>query len=95
MKNFVSKQSGRPCDAETHPAAVAEMDRYCEAHPRGPAAVRRPRLFVFGANFIVLLGRSGGEGIVGIGDTVSSALRAFEQQYLNALRPPQNAGDTP
>lgn len=54
----------------------------------GSAAVRKPQLFIRGSNFVVLLGRSVGEGIVGIGSTVPSALRAFDQQYLKTLRPP-------
>jgi hypothetical protein len=83
MKN-VGSQPGIPCAT---PATMQEMDRYCEAHPGGPAAVRRPQLFIRGASFVVLLGRSVGEGIVGLGPTVSSALRAFDQQYLKALRP--------
>ena len=43
-----------------------------------------------GANFIVLLGRSVAEGIVGLGPTVPAALRAFELQYLRALSPPDS-----
>jgi hypothetical protein len=83
MKNFVP-QLGIQC---VPPAAIQEMDRYCQAHPGGPAAVRRPQLFIRGANFVVLLGRNVGEGIAGFGATVPPALRAFDQQYLKALRP--------
>jgi hypothetical protein len=36
-------------------------------------------------------GTQRGRGIVGIGPTVEAALRAFEVQYLRALKPP--AGD--
>jgi hypothetical protein len=77
---------------ETNAAAVEEMERYCETHPRGPAAVRKPRLFMRGNNFVVLLGRSVREGIAGFGSTVPAALRAFEQQYLKMLRPPCDSG---
>jgi len=50
--------------------------------------VRRPKLFFRGDLWIALLGQSLKEGIVGIGPTVSAALRAFDGQYLAQLRPP-------
>jgi len=76
--------------AEVPATAIEEMERYCETHPRGPAAVRKPRLFRRGNNFVVLLGKSVGQGIAGFGPTVPAALRAFEQQYLKMLRPPSD-----
>jgi hypothetical protein len=72
-------------------AAMEQMELYCEAHPGSPAAVRRPRLFVRGELWIALLGPSVEEGIVGIGPTVTAALRAFDAQYLAGLRPPVEA----
>ena len=69
-------------------AAIEQMEVYCQAHPGSPAAVRRPRLFVRGDLWIALLGPSVEEGIVGIGPTVTAALRAFDAQYLAGLRPP-------
>ncbi len=69
-------------------AAMEQLELYCEAHPGSPAAVRRPRLFVRGELWIALLGPSVEEGIVGIGPTVTAALRAFDAQYLAGLRPP-------
>ena len=54
--------------------------------PRSPSAVRRPGLFVRGELWIALLGPSVEEGIVGIGSTVTAALRAFDAQYLAGLR---------
>ncbi len=69
-------------------AAMEQMELYCEAHPGSPSAVRRPRLFVRGELWIALLGPSVEEGIVGIGATVTAALRAFDAQYLAGLRPP-------
>lgn len=69
-------------------AAMEQMELYCEAHPGSPAAVRSPRLFVRGDLWIALLGPSVEEGIVGIGPTVTAALRAFDAQYLAGLRPP-------
>jgi hypothetical protein len=72
-------------------AAMEQMELYCEAHPGSPSAVRRPRLFVRGELWIALLGPSVEEGIVGIGPTVTAALRAFDGQYLAGLRPPAGA----
>ena len=69
-------------------AAMEQMERYCEAHPGSPAAVRRPRLFVRGELWIALLGPNVEKGIVGIGSNITAALRAFDAQYLAELRPP-------
>ena len=74
--------------------ALEQMELYCEAHPRSPSAVRQPRLFVRGELWIALLGPSVEEGIVGIGSTVTAALRAFDAQYLAGLRPPAD-GERP
>jgi hypothetical protein len=68
-------------------AAMEQMELYCEAHPGSPSAVRRPKLFVRGELWIALLGPSVEEGIIGIGATVTAALRAFDAQYLAGLRP--------
>src|SRR5438270_14076255 len=68
-------------------AAMEQMELYCAAHPGSPSAVRRPRLLVRGELWIALLGPSVEEGIVGIGSTVTSAMRAFDAQYLAGLRP--------
>jgi hypothetical protein len=68
-------------------AAMEQMELYCKAHPGSPSAVRRPRLFVRGDLWVALLGPSVEEGIVGIGATVTAALRAFDSQYLAGLRP--------
>jgi hypothetical protein len=75
-------------------AAMEQMELYCEAHPGSPAAVRRPRLFVRGDLWIALLGPTVEEGIVGIGASVTAALRAFDAQYLAGLRPPAKATDS-
>ena len=69
-------------------AAIEQMELYCQAHPGSPAAVRRPRLLVRGELWVALLGPTVEEGIVGIGSTVTAALRAFDSQYLAGLRPP-------
>jgi hypothetical protein len=69
-------------------AAMEEMERYCTAHPRGPAATRRPRLSIRGRTFVALLGPAIEQGIAGFGDTVQAALRAFDAQYSRALTPP-------
>src|SRR5690349_25137163 len=63
--------------------------QYFADHPRSPSAVRRPKIFREGETFIVVLGRDVQHGIVGLGDTVKNALRAFDLQYHNALRPPE------
>jgi len=67
---------------------MEQMQLYCDTHPRSPAAVCRPRLLLRGELWIALLGPSVEEGIVGIGSTVTAALRAFDAQYLAGLRPP-------
>jgi hypothetical protein len=69
-------------------AALEQMELYCRAHPGSPSAVRRPRLSVRGELWIALLGPTAEEGIVGIGPTVTAALREFDTQYLAGLRPP-------
>jgi hypothetical protein len=69
-------------------AAMEQMELYCAAHPGSPSAVRRPRLFVRGELWIALLGPSVEGGVVGIGSTVTAALRAFDVQYLARLRLP-------
>ena len=69
-------------------AAMQEMERYCAAHPQGPAATRRPRLSIRGRTFVALLGPANEEGIAGFGDNVQAALRAFDVQYSRSLTPP-------
>jgi hypothetical protein len=68
-------------------AAMEQIELYCQAHPGSPSAVRRPQLFVRGKLWVALLGPSVEEGIVGLGPTVTAALRAFDTQYLAGLRP--------
>ena len=73
------------------------VQQYFADHPGSPSAVRRPKVFRQGETFIVLLGRDVQHGIVGLGNTVENALRAFDVQYLSALRTPtdgQVAGPT-
>jgi hypothetical protein len=69
--------------------AAREMDDYCVLHPRTPAAVRRPQLSVRRGTWVALLGPSLKDGIVGWGSDVSAALKAFNRNYLAALRPPR------
>src|SRR5215831_2265100 len=66
-------------------AAIEQMDMYCIAHPEGPSAMRRPKLFVRSDLWIALLGPSIEEGIVGIGPSIAAALRAFDAQYNAGL----------
>lgn len=76
-------------DLET--AAIARAALYCAAHPGSPSAVRSPKLFRRCGVWVALLGRNIREGIIGMGPTVETALRAFDVQYLNALRRPEEA----
>src|SRR5438034_11214404 len=78
-------------DMDYAAAAMQQMEFYCTAHPGSPSAVRKPQLFFRGDLWIALLGPSVEEGIVGIGPTVATALRAFDVQYLAGLRPPSDA----
>ena len=68
--------------------AIHEMERYCSAHPNSPAAIRHPRLCIRGRTFVALLGPSIERGIAGFGDTVQTALRAFDLQYSRSVMPP-------
>jgi hypothetical protein len=79
----------KPSDAEREALVQAEVENYCREHPRSPTAMRRPRIFLRGSNCVALLGGTLQEGIAGIGTTVQAALRAFDTQYLNSLKPPQ------
>lgn len=74
-------------DAERMAAAMAEMEQYCKEHPRSPSALRRPRVLIRGRSIVALLGSTLEEGVAGIGATVESALRAFDLQYSNSLKP--------
>ena len=76
-------------DADRSAEAMAEMERYCQEHPRSPSAVRRPRVMLRGRNCVALLGSTLEDGIAGIGSSVRAALRAFDVQYLNSLKPPR------
>jgi hypothetical protein len=69
--------------------AIDAVEQYFANHPRSPSAVRRPKVSKQGDTFIALLGRDVQHGIVGLGNTVDNALRAFDSQYLSALRPPE------
>ena len=69
-------------------AAAHRAELYYESHPGSPSAVRSPKLFVRSGVWIALLGRSVRDGIAGFGPTIEAALRAFDFQYLEALRPP-------
>lgn len=87
MKKNSGRVSGRGRVTDHAAAATEQMELYCRARPGSPSAVRRPQLFLRGELWIAVLGPSVEEGIVGIGATVASALRAFDSQYLAGLRP--------
>ena len=69
-----------------HVAARHRAELYCESHPGSPSAVRAPKIFMKSGVWTALLGKNVRDGIVGFGPTVESALRAFDQQYLNYWR---------
>jgi hypothetical protein len=71
--------------------AAKRVELYYMAHPSSPSAVRQPRLYVRGKLWVALLGPDIENGIVGFGSTVEAALRAFDTQYLRALKPPMSA----
>ena len=85
----------RPRVVDYAAAAIEQMKHYCAAHPESPSAVRRPQLYFRGDLWIALLGPNVEEGIVGIGPCVAAALRAFDAQYLIALRPPNEKINVP
>jgi hypothetical protein len=86
MNNELPARTGQRSDPLAE--IFDRMERYCTDHPRSPSAVRRPQLSRRGRTFVALLGRNLQSGIVGIGNTVEAALRAFDLQYLRALQPP-------
>jgi hypothetical protein len=69
-------------------AAAQRAELYYDTHPGSPSAIRSPKLFVRSGVWIALLGRSVRDGIAGFGPTIEAALRAFDHQYLSALRQP-------
>lgn len=83
IHSAITFERGRAVDRTL--AAAEEMRRYCAAHPKSPAALRQPRLSIRGRTFVALLGPAIEEGIVGFGDTVQAALRAFDVQYSRSV----------
>ena len=79
----------RQNDTEKTEEALAEMERYCKEHPRSPSALRRPRIMIRGRSCVALLGSTLEDGVAGIGSTVRAALRAFDVQYSNSMKPPR------
>ena len=77
------------CHTDLTTAGLVEMEIYCEQHPRSPAAIRRPRIMIRGSTWVALLGSSLEDGIAGLGGTVPAALRAFDVQYSNSMKPPK------
>jgi hypothetical protein len=58
------------------------------------SATRRPALSIRSGLWIALLGPSLEEGIVGIGYTVESALRAFDTQYMAGQHSPSGPDES-
>jgi hypothetical protein len=65
------------------------VEQYFADHPDSPSATRRPKVLRQGDIFVALLGRDVQHGIVGLGNTVENALRAFDLQYCIELRSPE------
>src|SRR2546423_9365678 len=82
-------------NARIFTAAMERAELYFAAHPASPSAVRRPALSKRSGVWVAMLGKNVREGIVGFGATVEAALRAFDAQYLAALRPPAEPVDRP
>ncbi len=76
-------------EEERRTLALAEMQRYCEEHPNSPSAVRRPKLILRGRSWVALLGYTLQDGTAGIGVTVAAALRAFDAQCVEKVKPPR------
>ena len=72
-----------------HVAARHRAELYWESHPGSPSALRAPKIFMKSGVWTALLGKNVRDGIAGFGPTVETALRAFDQQYLNYLRQPR------
>jgi hypothetical protein len=71
----------------TQGAIQDRVELYYAANPGGAAARRRPRVTKQGGTWVVILGPNVTQGVVGIGNTVEGALRAFDTQYVYHLRP--------
>jgi hypothetical protein len=70
-------------------AAIERMKLYCAIHPGSPIAIRQPHLFKRAQCWVAILGPGGAGEICGIGSSVETALRAFDESYLSALRSPK------
>ncbi len=89
VTTVISEMNQDPKTIQAEREARAEMARYCAKHPRSPTAVRKPRLMLRGRSWVALLGYTLQDGVAGIGTTVGAALRAFDVQYHNSLKPPR------
>lgn len=79
-------KSARETEAEQAAEAQRELEQYCKENPRSPSALRRPRLMLRGSSWIALFGSTLQDGIAGIGNSVRSALRAFDSQYADVAK---------
>jgi hypothetical protein len=75
-------------------SSEANLVTYCAAHPDSPSATRRPAVSIRSGLWIALLGPGLEEGIVGIGYTVESALRAFDTQYMAGQHSPSEPDES-
>jgi hypothetical protein len=65
---------------------MEQIEIYCAVHPGSPAAKRHPQLLFRDRLWIALLGPSVEKGIIGIGPTIETALRAFDSRYLTTTK---------
>jgi hypothetical protein len=77
----------KPKDIDQAIAAKERAEQYYDSHPGSPAAVCRPELSIRSGMWVALLGSGMEDAIVGVGSTAETAFRAFDAQYLAALRP--------
>src|SRR5205823_15050244 len=69
-------------------AAMEQMELYCQAHPRSPTAVRRPRLFVRGELWIALLGQAWKKESLALGQlSPPPCARLTRNTWLDCDRP--------
>ena len=87
LPDSMSRQQVARSIQHSDPWMIDRMERYCVLHPRSPSAIRRPQLSRRRGTFVVLLGHSLENGVVGIGNTVENALRGFDLQYLRTFEP--------
>jgi hypothetical protein len=71
---------------EELPAVIKEdVEDFLENHPRSPAARLRPRMGMVGDIWLAFIGPDLRRGASGLGDTPRSALKDFNQHFMEPL----------